>query len=137
MVYNEGRGGWWPSSAAFVPSTGDQELSVYLESEVAALNLPIHSVAEGHEGYAVLSFPAALARSLERGVVRDPTIESPRPLACDPAHALITGRETDGDKAWRRVGRRVFASDSATLVKEASAGQMASSADLATHPRSQ
>jgi len=118
MPYNDARGRRWPSSAAFTPSTGDTEVSAYLDSELQDLGLDHEAVVEAHDGYAVARFPVGLPRSLDRGVIRDPSTDSARPLACDPAHALITGRTGDNKNQWRRIGRLLFDNPAVTIMKE-------------------
>lgn len=118
MPFNEARGRRWPSSAAFRPSTGDIEVSVYLESELRRLGLSTDTVVESHDGYAVVQFKSAVPRSHARGVVRDPVVNSRRPLTCDPAHALVTGRPGDGRKVWQAVGRAVFGHSDTTMAIE-------------------
>jgi hypothetical protein len=57
----------------------------------------VESAMAGHEGFALVGFPAGLARALNQIIVRDPTPDQ-------PAHALVVGKKTKGVKRALRDG---------------------------------
>lgn len=72
-----------PSSAAFDDDPDGSPMSVVLAEESS----DPQSVLAGHEGFALASFKAGLARECRLGIARDPLPEQ-------PAHALVLGRKT-------------------------------------------
>lgn len=80
-----------PKSAAFDNDPDGSPMSVV----IAAESSPEAVLAE-HEGYALASFKAGLARECNQLVVRDP-------LPTEPAHALVVGAKSKGTR--RRLAR--------------------------------
>ncbi|HUY37004.1 MAG TPA: hypothetical protein VMV69_30075 [Pirellulales bacterium] len=80
-----------PSSAAFENHPNGSPMSVVLGKEVIAAGRDAESVLKGHEGYALASFSAGLARQCGQAVARDPLDE-------EPAHALVIGKKTGSVK---------------------------------------
>ncbi len=76
-----------PSSAAFE----DEELSVFLKIVLDEKGLGVDHVLEGHQGFAVASIAAGIARECKQAVVRDP-------MEGSPAHGLVVGKKTDGTR---------------------------------------
>lgn len=64
-------------------------MSVVLGDEVLAAGRNASSVLDGHDGFALASFSAGLARSKQQGVMRVPLRE-------EPAHAEVFGKKTKG-----------------------------------------
>jgi hypothetical protein len=79
-----------PSSAAFEDDPDGSPMSVILGAEVDG---PQRALA-GHQGFALASITAALARGLGLGVARDPRPD-------EPAHAVVFGKKN------KRVSRRL------------------------------
>jgi len=70
------------SSAAFK----DPEMSVDLETVLAAHGLPVEACLKGHEGHLLAALPAGGCRRLEQAVCPDP-------LPDNPAHGIVYGRK--------------------------------------------
>jgi len=102
--FDGNRGQRWPSSAAMLPTTGEHDISVYLESVLVRDAIPTADVLEQHEGYWLARLTCVGPRVQGLVVVRDPVHDSERPLSCDPAHALLT-QLPPGINARRRVAR--------------------------------
>jgi hypothetical protein len=79
-----------PSSAAFEDHPDGSPMSVLLAVEAGD---PQRALA-GHQGFALASITAALARRLGLGVARDPRPD-------EPAHAVVFGRKN------KRISRRL------------------------------
>jgi hypothetical protein len=79
-----------PSSAAFEDDPSGSPMSVILGGEAGDLQRAL----AGHEGFALVSITAALARGLGLGVARDPRPD-------EPAHAVVFGRKN------KRISRRL------------------------------
>jgi hypothetical protein len=79
-----------PSSAAFEDDPSGSPMSVILGGESGDLQRAL----AGHEGFALASITAALARGLGLGVARDPRPD-------EPAHAVVFGRKN------KRISRRL------------------------------
>ena len=102
--YDSNRGRRWPSSASMMPSPGDTEVSVYLGSVMAENDLQSDDLLEGHERHGLMRFPVQAARDAGFGVLRDPVLDTSRPLKADPAHALLgSGGPNDPDAAHRQA----------------------------------
>jgi hypothetical protein len=89
-----------------LPTSGDVDVSCYLGSVLSQHGLSAAAVIEQHPGYWVARFPTGVARGAGYGVIRAPESGSERPLACDPAHALLTGTPR-GSKTKRGPARLV------------------------------
>jgi hypothetical protein len=83
FFYDGNLGCFRPSSAAFEDDRDGSPMSVVLAAESRGPE----SVLAGHEGYALASFSAGLARECRQGIARDPLPE-------EPAHAVVFGRKT-------------------------------------------
>jgi hypothetical protein len=81
-----------PSKAAFEDDGDGSPMSVVLAAESGRLEAAL----AGHQGYALATITAGLARACGQRVARDPT-------PGDPAHAIVIGRKTDGIR--RRFAR--------------------------------
>ena len=81
------------SSAAFDDDNDAEPMSVVLASEASGTD----SVLAGHDGYALVGFPASLARELGLGILRDPTDDQ-------PAHAVVVGKKTGSIQKKLRNG---------------------------------
>lgn len=69
-------------------------MSVYLNSVVQELQLPIDAVVHGKgSGWAVAAVPVGVLIAEEQRVVRDPVVNLHEPHPCDPAHALVHGQK--------------------------------------------
>jgi hypothetical protein len=79
-----------PSSAAFEDDPSGSPMSVILGGEAGDLQRAL----AGHEGFALASITAALARGLGLGVARNPRPD-------EPAHAVVFGRKN------KRISRRL------------------------------
>lgn len=119
--YNDNLERFWPSSAALLPSSGDDEVSVYLGSKLEELCLDPLLVLEGHEDYGLIWFPASAARAAGFGILRDPIFESERPLRVDPAHALLTGTPPTS-KQRRKPARALLTDDRLVVVRDPDSG---------------
>ncbi len=80
-----------PSSAAFEDDGDDDPMSAYLSSVLAAESREPSTVLAGHEGYALASITAALAREHLQTV-------HPDPLPEETSHAAICGDKESGKK---------------------------------------
>lgn len=76
------------SKAAFDDDEDGSPTSVVLADLVAASGRSPADVLQDHPGFALVALTAALARSKQLGVARDP-------LPGEPAHALLFGKKTD------------------------------------------
>jgi len=113
--YNQNRRRRWPSSAVLLPNAEDNnEVSVYLGSLLAEYDLDPMDVLEGHDDYGLVTFPVASARAAGYGIVRDPVMNSKRPLRVDPAHAVLTG--TPLTSKQRRKPARILLDDRETVL---------------------
>lgn len=83
----DGAGGLRPSSAAF----SDENLSVDLASVLQASGQTPATTLSGHQGFALASVTAQVAREQGQAVCRDP-------LANNPAHAIVAGKKTTAVK---------------------------------------
>jgi hypothetical protein len=90
FVPDENSGQIRPSSAAFEDHPDGSPMSVFLAAEARDLR---HALA-GHQGFALASITAALARGLGLGIAKEP-------LPDEPAHAVVFGRKN------KRVSRRL------------------------------
>ena len=115
--YDSNRGRRWPSSASMMPSPGDTEVSVYLGSVMAENDLQSDDLLEGHERHGLMRFPVQAARDAGFGVLRDPVLDTSRPLKADPAHALLTG-EPSGKTACTKRGRRLVRDPRVTVIRD-------------------
>jgi hypothetical protein len=75
-----------PSSAAFDNDPDGSPMSVVLADVLPQIGHSPADVLTGHEGYALASIAAGLARECGQGVARDPLPE-------EPAHALVFGEK--------------------------------------------
>jgi len=117
--FDDNRGERWPSSASMCPSSGDDDVSVYIGS---LLNDPL-DVLDQHPTHGLVRFRAGTVRAAGAacgaalGIVRDPITDAERPLRCDPAHALIRG-VPPGSKRSRTVARElVYETDMEWVVR--------------------
>src|SRR5260370_41973946 len=78
-----------PSWAAFEDDGDDDPMSAYLSSVLAAESREPSTVLAGHEGYALASITAALAREHLQTVHRDPLPE-------ESSHAVVCGDKEAG-----------------------------------------
>lgn len=101
-IYDENLGRRRPSTAAF----DDLEMSVALESSLRSRGESTTAVLRGHEGFALVSITAQLARELNQAVARNP-------LPGDPDHAVVYGKKTDG--ARKRMSRQCLCMFDPTL----------------------
>ena len=76
-----------PSKAAFYNDEDGSPMSAALADLVLASGRSPHHFMTGHEGFALASITAGLARSKDQGVARDPQPN-------EPAHALVFGKKT-------------------------------------------
>lgn len=81
-----------PAKAAFDDAPDGSPMSVVIGAEARSPD----SVLAGHSGFALASFTAGLARECGQRITRAPTPD-------EPAHALVSGRKTDGVR--RRLAR--------------------------------
>jgi hypothetical protein len=91
FVFDENRGAWRPSSAAFQDHPNGTPMSVVLGQEVLDAGRTADSVLEGHNGFGLVSFMAWLARRQKQGIMRKPLLE-------EPAHAEVFGKKTHAVK---------------------------------------
>jgi len=89
IVEDKNQGGKRISKAAFEDHPDGSPMSVVLGDDVLASGGEPASVIAGLDGFRLASVTAALARSLNQGIVR-------KPLEKEPAHAEVFGRKTDG-----------------------------------------
>jgi hypothetical protein len=80
-----------PSSAAFEDDGDGDPMSVCLSSVLAAETREPATVLAGHEGYALASITAALAREHQQTVHADPLPE-------ESSHAVVCGDKESGKK---------------------------------------
>ena len=73
-----------PSSAAFEDHPNGSPMSAHLASVLEVKGLSVESILAGHDGYAVASIIAELARANGQGICR-------KPRDNDPAHAEVFG----------------------------------------------
>lgn len=90
FVDDENLGQIRPSSAAFEDHPDGSPMSVILGGE----GRDLQEALVGHQGFALASITAALARELGLGVARDPRPD-------EPAHAVVFGRKN------KRISRRL------------------------------
>jgi hypothetical protein len=86
-IYDEALQRKRPTTAAF----DDPEMSVALASELQSLGQPLTAPLRGHDGFALVSIDAGLARTCGQAVCKDP-------LPDDPAHGLVVGKKTESVK---------------------------------------
>src|SRR5690349_3173057 len=84
FIYDGNLQRWRPKSAAFDNDPDGGPMSVVVGDLVRAAGREPDTVLIGHEGYALATITAGLARACGQGVARDPTTE-------EPAHALVFG----------------------------------------------
>lgn len=93
VILDKNTGTHRPSSAAFE----DEELSVNIQSILAANGLDWRFSLIGHDGFSLCSFTAKQARDLRQAIVRTPK-------AGNPSHGDVVGKKTDGvRKGFTRV----------------------------------
>ena len=87
-VKDEGAAGFRVQSDAFLPQSGEDNISVYVQEVLEGVGLTMEAALEGHDGFGLAALPVSLARSagLEVTMAPDPA-DGPRGLA----HAVITG----------------------------------------------
>ena len=88
--------GWWiadnntgavrPTSQAFANRRGVSAMSVDLQTVLSEIGLGPETVLEGHDGFALASITAGLARQCSQGIMRKPEPD-------DPAHAEVFGEK--------------------------------------------
>lgn len=115
--YNQNRQCRWPSSAAFLPSADDNEVSVYLGSVLEEYSLDPMDVLEGHEDYGLIKFLASSARAAGYGILKDPVLNGKRPLRVDPAHAVLTGTPLTS-KQRRKPARTLLGEESIVILRD-------------------
>lgn len=115
--YNQNHQRRWPSSAALLPTPEDNQVSVYLGSVLEEHELDPMDVLEGHDDYGLIKFPASSARAAGYGVLRDPELNSKRPLRVDPAHAVLTGTPTTS-KQKRKPARILLDDENIVVIKD-------------------
>jgi hypothetical protein len=116
--YNENRRRRWPSSAALLPSSDDDnEVSVYLGSALEEHGLDPMDVLEGHEDYGLICFPVSSARAAGYGIRRDPVLNSKRPLRVDAVHAVLTGTPLTS-KQKRKPARTLLDDDRLVVIRD-------------------
>lgn len=99
-------GGRRASSSAFKDDPDGSPMSVYLQSVVDELQLPVAAVVHGKgAGWAVAAAPVQVLVEEEQRVVRDPVIDPAASHPCDPAHALVYGEKTPKSRR-ERIARR-------------------------------
>jgi hypothetical protein len=88
-VTDDGLGGLRIQSDAFLPQSGEDDISVYVEEVLESLGLTMEATLDGHEGFGLTAFPVSLARAagLEVRMAPDPT-DGLR----GQAHASVQGR---------------------------------------------
>jgi hypothetical protein len=87
-----------PASSAFEDDRDGSPMSVFL----GALTSGPGEVLQGHEGYALASITAGIARIHGQAVVRDPLPDA-------PAHALVVGHKTRSIRAQLAIASRWIA----------------------------
>jgi hypothetical protein len=90
FIHDENLGQIRPSSAAFEGHPNGSPMSVLLAAEAGN---PQNALV-GHQGFALASITAALAREQGLGVARDPRPD-------EPAHAMVFGKKN------KRISRRL------------------------------
>jgi hypothetical protein len=80
-----------PTSQAFRDDLDEDPMSVYLSSILAHEGRPPSAVLAGHDGFALASVTAQLARSLSQTV-------HPDPLPDETSHAVVCGNKESGGK---------------------------------------
>lgn len=83
---DQNRGGVRPSSAAFEDDPDGNPMSVFVERLVRSGQASEAQVMAGHEGFALASIMAGLARKNGQGVALEETSV--------PGHAVVFGRKT-------------------------------------------
>jgi hypothetical protein len=86
FIKDENLGQIRPSSAAFDNDDDGSPMSVTWAEMLAQISRSPTDVLTGHEGFALASITAGLARECEQGVAPDPLPE-------DPAHAVVFGEK--------------------------------------------
>jgi hypothetical protein len=87
FIFDANLGRFRPSKASFYDDEDGSPMSVVLADLVLASGRgPLH-ILTGHEGFALASITAGLARSKKQGVARDPQPD-------ESAHALVFGKKT-------------------------------------------
>ncbi len=89
IFYDENKGRWRPSTAAFENHPNGSPMSVLLGEMVLGSGRGPLDILTGYEGYALASITAGLARQCNQGVAREP-------LPDEPAHAVVFGEKTYG-----------------------------------------
>jgi hypothetical protein len=87
VIYDNNLNRYRPTSDAFKDHPNGSPMSVFLAAVISRTGRTAEDALVGHEGYALSSFTAGLARHLEQGVARDPLPE-------EPAHAVVFGRKS-------------------------------------------
>jgi len=96
-----------PSSAAFEDDDDSDPMSVYLATVLAAERRQATSVLAGHEGYALASITAGLAREKNQTVHPDPLTE-------ETSHAVVCGDKRSGNK---KSAKKAFAMNAKWVVR--------------------
>ncbi|HYM10426.1 MAG TPA: hypothetical protein VEU62_06830 [Bryobacterales bacterium] len=87
FVRDENLGRLRPSSAAFCNHPDGSPMSILLAEDMAAAGRAPNEALRGHEGFALASITAGLARGCRQGVARDPLRE-------EPAHGIVFGEKS-------------------------------------------
>ena len=88
FYFDENLGQVRPSSAAFDDPDGSP-MSVILAEVLSQSGRALETTLAGHEGFALASITAGLARECGQGIAREP-------LPDEPAHAVVFGKKTKG-----------------------------------------
>lgn len=89
------------SKAAFEDDMGGDPMSVTLAQTATDLGITHDQVLAGHEGFGLAALSAGTVRDRAQRIVRDPQPN-------EPAHGLVIGNKTDGNrKAFAKAARWV------------------------------
>jgi hypothetical protein len=106
FFWDENTGLIRPSSAAFEDDDDEDPMSVYLSTVLASEQREAASVLVGHDGYALASITAGLAREKKQTV-------HPDPLPEESSHTVVCGDKRSGNK---KSAKKVFAHSARWVV---------------------
>jgi uncharacterized OsmC-like protein len=106
LVKDKNSGAIRISSAAFEDDDEHDPMSVYLASILSANQRDASSVLIGHEGFALASITAGLAREKRQTV-------HPDPLAHESSHAVVCGDKRSGGN---KCAKKVFAKSAKWII---------------------
>ena len=100
-ILDENMGRVRPTSQAFHDDANGGPMSVLLRDVMVSEGRGPEDALRGHHGFALASFTAGLARSLQQSVCRDP-VES------EPAHGVVIGKKSRACKKLAKEAQWVI-----------------------------